>query len=307
MEVRNLKCSDGHNLVYRVWVPQKQAIRAIVHILHGMAEHASRYDRFATFLNEQGIAVYAQDHRGHGDTAGKDELGWFAEKDGWQRVAEDAFELSNLIATENPGTDLFLMGHSMGSFMARTVMVQHPDLYTGVIISGTGAAKGAIGKVGKWLATRHAKKNGGHAPDPTMDKLSFGNFNKQFPDAKNGFAWLSRDEKEVQKYIDDDMCGFVCSSQFFVDLLTGVEYANSKVNARSLPKDLPLLIISGDMDPVGDYGKGVRKVYELYHDAGLQDVTLKLIPGGRHELLNETNYMEVQQDIARWINRCIEA
>ncbi len=306
MDTRTLTCSDGHILVYRTWIPQKREIRAVLHIFHGMAEHASRYDRFATFLNTHGIAVYAQDHRGHGDTAVEGELGWFADEDGWLRVAEDAYELSNLIATENPGLQLFLMGHSMGSFLARTVMVLHPDLYSGVIIMGSGAAKGALGKVGMWLAKRHAKKNGFRTPDKAIDKLSFGSFNKRFSPAKTPFDWLSRDEAEVQKYIDDELCGFVCSSQFFVDLLTGVEFANNRANAERLPKDLPLLVISGDMDPVGDYGKGVRKVYALYRDAGIADVTLKLIPGGRHELLNETNRDEIQQELYLWINRRIE-
>lgn len=306
MGTRTLTCSDGHILAYCAWIPHKKMIRAVLHIFHGMAEHASRYDGFATFLNSYGIAVYAQDHRGHGGTAADDELGWFAEENGWMRVAEDAYELSNLIATENPGLQLFLMGHSMGSFLARTVMVLHPDLYSGVIIMGTGSAKGIVGKVGKSLARRHARKNGSRTPDKMLDKLSFGSFNKRIANAVSPFDWLSRDAAEVQKYIDDELCGFVCSSQFFVDLLTGVEFANSKANALLVPKDLPLLIISGEMDPVGGYGKGVRKVYDLYHDAGIADVTLKLVPGARHELLNETNKGEIQEELYSWINRRIE-
>lgn len=134
-----------------------------------------------------------------------------------------------------------------------------------------------------------------------MNKLSFGSYNKQFEPTATDFDWLSRDAKEVEKYVKDDKCGFLCSNGFFYDLLTGVEFANSRANAEKLPKDLPLLIISGEMDPVGDFGRGVRKVYDLYTGAGVVDVTLKLIPGARHEILNETNRKEVYEILANWL------
>ena len=267
-----------------------------------MAEHSDRYAKFAEYLNTLGIAVFAADHRGHGATASEDEIGWFAESDGWNRVADDAFELANFITSQQYVNTTFLMGHSMGSFLARTVMVKHPDFYSGVIIMGTGCGKGIVGKIGKLICKREIKKNGTKSPGITMNKLSFGAYNKAFEPTVTDFDWLSRDAKEVEKYVKDDKCGFMCTNGFFYDLLTGIEFANSKSNAERLPKDLPLLIISGEMDPVGDMGKGVRKVYQLYTGAGIADVTLKLIPGARHELLNETNKKEVYEIIANWLD-----
>ena len=295
-------CSDGHRLAYNLWLPSPNIeIKAFLQILHGMAEHSDRYARFAEYLNKLGIAVFAADHRGHGATASEDEIGWFAEHDGWNRVSEDAFELANFITSQYYVNTTFLMGHSMGSFLARTVMVKHPDFYTGVIIMGTGCSKGIVGKVGKLICKNEIRKNGSKSPGVLMNKLSFSAYNKQFEPTATDFDWLSRDAKEVEKYVKDDKCGFLCTNGFFYDLLSGIEFANSKANAETLPKDLPLLIISGEMDPVGDLGKGVRKVYKLYTDVGIADVTLKLFKDARHELLNETNRKEVFEYLAKWL------
>lgn len=295
-------CSDGHRLAYNLWLPSPDIeTKAFLQILHGMAEYSDRYEKFARYLNRKGIAVFADDHRGHGATASEDEIGWFAESNGWDRISDDAFELANFVTSQFGATTTFLLGHSMGSFLARTVMVRHPDFYSGVVIMGSGASKGIAGKIGKMVAKHEIRKNGSKSPGVLMNKLSFGSFNKQFEPNITDYDWLSRDPKEVEKYINDDKCGFLCTNGFFYDLLTGVEVANSRENAESLPKDLPLLIISGDMDPVGDYGKGVKKVYKLYSNAGIVDVTLKLIPDARHELLNETNRREVYDIISKWL------
>lgn len=295
-------CSDGHRLAYNLWRPSPNVeIKAFLQILHGMAEYSDRYARFAEYLNKSGIAVFAADHRGHGVTASEDEIGWFAEEDGWNRIADDAFELANFITSQYRVSTTFLMGHSMGSFLARTVMVKHPDFYSGVIIMGTGCGKGIVGKIGKLVCRNEIKKHGSKSPGVKMNKLSFSSYNRQFEPTSTDFDWLSRDAKEVEKYIKDDKCGFLCTNGFFYDLLTGVEFSNSTANAETLPKDLPLLIISGEMDPVGDFGKGVKKVYKLYTGAGIADVTLKLIPGARHELLNEINRKEVFEILANWL------
>ncbi|MFA6845222.1 MAG: alpha/beta fold hydrolase [Sphaerochaetaceae bacterium] len=303
-EIRKLTCSDGHTLCYRVWSPSKGVqVKAVLHILHGMAEYSERYDKFAQFLVNHDIAVYCQDHRGHGLTAqeNNDQLGFLAEKDGWQRIAADSFELDNVITNDYPKLSLFLMGHSMGSFLARTVMVQHPDLFSGVIIMGSGSSKGLVGRIGRMLAVHSVKKHGLHYVDEKIDKMSFGSYNSRIPDCATSFDWLSRDPVEVQKYIKDPLCGFKCPAIFFVDLLDGIEYANNPKNVLSIPKDLPLLIINGTMDPVGDYGKGARKVYDLYKDAGISDVHLSLVQEARHELLNETNRKSTCAYLLKWI------
>jgi len=295
-------CSDGHKLAYNLWLPSPNVeIKAFLQILHGMAEHSDRYARFAEYLNSRGIAVFAVDHRGHGATASEEDMGWLSEKDGWYRLADDTFELANHITSQYLINTTFLMGHSMGSFLARTVMVKYPDFYSGVIIMGTGCGKGLAGKVGKLICKREIRKHGTKSPGIMMHKLSFGAYNKAFEPVATDFDWLSRDGKEVEKYIKDEKCGFMCTNGFFYDLLTGIEFANSRSNAEKIPKDLPLMIISGENDPVGDMGKGVRKVYKLYTGAGIVDVTLKLIPGARHELLNETNRKEIFEILANWL------
>lgn len=302
-DVRKLTCSDSHVLYYHAWIPEGDQVKAVVHLLHGMAEHSRRYDRFARFLNKHDIAVYAQDHRGHGLTATKaeDTLGWFAQEGGWMRIAEDSMELANAIASDYPKKPLFLLGHSMGSFLARTVIADFPDLYDGVIIMGTGASMGILGKIGGMIARSHVKKHGSKFVDSQLDKMSFGSYNKRIPNPSSSFAWLSRDEKEVKKYDDDPLCGFVCTAKFFDDMLEGIGHANSLERARRLHSDLPLLIISGSMDPVGNYGKGSRKVEEFYKQAGIKDLTLKLVEGARHEILNETDRTETMKYLLSWI------
>lgn len=301
MEIARLTCSDNVEIQYRYWLPENNNIHSVVHIFHGMAEHGGRYDRFATYLNSLGIAVYAQDHRGHGLTTSDDDLGWFAEKRGWKRVLDDGYELSRLITEEHPGKDLFLFGHSMGSFLVRALIAMYPQSYAGAIICGTGADQGLAGSIGKLLARIRSLVRHGHRPDRMLDKLSFGAFNKPFQPQKTAFDWLSRDEQEVQTYIEDPLCGFVCTSRFFVDLLDGIKLANDRQVARSIPKDFPVLIISGANDPVGNFGKGVRKVSRLYEDVGLSDISLQLIKGARHELLNETNREEIQRLMGTWL------
>jgi len=294
-------CSDGKDLVYRVWAPEEGEILFTVHILHGMAEHSMRYDRFADYLSTLGAAVYAQDHRGHGQSATEGGLGYFASKDGWSRVVLDSLEISQMVQGIHPEVPHFLFGHSMGSFIARSLMIDHSHLYDGVILSGTAADKGLLAKVGRLIAVTKSRFNGGRKPDPLLDNLSFGSFAKHFPDRKTDFDWLSRDEDQVRKYNDDPLCGFICTSRFFVDLLDGIALANDESKASRIRSDLPLFLISGEDDPVGDFGKGVRKVYEEYQKAGIRDLRMNLVLEGRHELLNETNYRDIYATIGNWL------
>lgn len=293
-------CSDGHKMAYNIWMPSKDVkIKAYVQILHGMAEYSDRYEKFAKHLNSKGFVVFAGDHRGHGDSATKEELGWFCEKNGWNRIADDAFELATYILKENEASKLFLFGHSMGSFLARTLMVQHPSFYNGVIVMGTGCSKGIIGKIGKLISKMHGQKT----PGTLMNKLSFGSYNKSFEPNRTEYDWLSRDEKEVDKYVKDPLCGFLCTNGFFYDMLSGLEFANNKKNVLTLPKDLPVLLISGQSDPVGDMGKGIEKVYKLYQKANLVDLQMILIPECRHELLNELNKKEIYKILTDWLEQ----
>lgn len=301
MEELYTSAKDGHRIFYRVW--RAGSPLATLHLLHGMAEHSLRYDWFARYLNSLSITVYAQDHRGHGLTKEENEKGWFAEEDGWMTIARDSWLVDEIIMDENELLPHFLMGHSMGSFLARTVITEHPSSFDGLIIMGSGASKGMAGRIGKLLAERNARRNGSRMPDHQMDKLSFGNYNSRIQSPRTQYDWLSRDPEEVDKYIADPLCGFVCSSRFYADLIEGVEIANDKSRAQRIKKDTPVLVISGDADPVGGYGKGVKKVYKEYVDAGLEDVTLHLVPGGRHELLNETDKKESAAFIGAWLEK----
>lgn len=299
------KCSDGHDMAYNLWLPQKDTpIRGILQIYHGMAEYSDRYEDFAHFLNSHGYIVFADDHRGHGHSSEPENLGWFAEKDGWALIARDEYEFALYMKDRLAVKDVpfVLLGHSMGSFLARTVITDHPDLYDSVIIMGTGCSKGAIGKIGKVLAKALIRVQGSKAEGKTLNSISFGAYLKKIDSPKTEYDWLSRDEREVRKYIDDPLCGFICKNGFFYDLLTGVECANDPKRAHRLRKDMRMLIISGSMDPVGDWGAGVRKVYDLYRNAGLEDVTLTLIDGARHEILNETDKTDTYHKILSFLD-----
>jgi alpha-beta hydrolase superfamily lysophospholipase len=298
--------SDGKSIAYYTWIPRGEVI-GVIQIVHGMAEHAMRYDHFAAKMRSKGFAVYACDLRGHGHTAeNTEDLGYFAPEDGWFRVVDDLYEFTEIIKMENPGKRLFLFGHSMGSFLSRTLMITRGDQYDGVILSGTAASPGLLGVIGRLIAKRAVKRDGGKVPNKQLDKMSFGSYNKSFQPNRTEFDWLSRDDAQVDAYVADPLCGFVCTSKLFEDLLTGILFINDKKEIDNIPKDLPVLLVSGSKDPVGDMGKGVQKVYAMYQKAGLQDVSMRLFEDGRHESLNEINRNEVENFCIDWIKEHLE-
>ena len=293
--------TDGKDIHYLSWIPKAET-DAVVQIVHGMAEHTARYEHFAKFLNRQGYTVYANDLRGHGKTAGEvKNLGHFADENGWFRAVEDVYELTEIIKKKEPGKPIVLFGHSMGSFFARTLTILYPGTYSAVVLSGTAANPGILGIIGKFIAKRAVKKKGPGMRNEKLDQMSFGSYGKSFEPNRTKFDWLSRDAKQVDAYIDDPYCGFICTSKFFEDMLTGLAFVNKKSEVAKMQKNTPLLLVSGTRDPVGDFGKGVRKVYQQYNDIGIQDVTIKLFEGARHEILNETNRNEVEQVIGSWL------
>lgn len=298
MEERYFTSDDGHRIFIRIWEVENPI--ATVHINHGMAEHSLRYDAFAEYLNSFGFSVYAQDHRGHGYTKEEGETGWLAEKNGWKRIVDDAFLVDSKIMLIHPDTPHILFGHSMGSFVARTCLGLHSELYDAAIICGTGASQGIVGRIGKRIAEHRARKNGSRTADKLMQALAFGSYVKHFP-GEGETGWLSKDKDEVRKYDADPLCGFVCSSQFYADLIEGSFAANDHALASRIRKDIPILIISGRDDPVGGYGKGVMKVYRMYRKLGIMNVTLRLFDGDRHEILNETDKDDVMKVISDFI------
>ncbi|HOU52185.1 MAG TPA: lysophospholipase [Smithella sp.] len=299
------QASDHVQIFTYKWAPDNVSdLKGVVQIVHGMAEHAARYERFAEALTKAGYAVYANDHRGHGKTAGsKDHIGYFADENGWAKVVDDLHTLTGIIKKEWPGKPFFLFGHSMGSFLSRHYSMIYGSELTGLVLSGTGGDPGIMGKAGRCLAKLDAKLHGKKAKSEIMNKLSFGAFNNPFKPNRTDYDWLSRDNVEVDKYINDPLCGGVFTAGFFCDLLDGLVFINQKENISRIPKNLPIYLFSGANDPVGGNTKGVTQAYQALKRAGISDVTLKFYADGRHEMLNEMNREEVFGDVIAWLNK----
>lgn len=302
------KTSDGVQIFVYKWLPDDaSSVKAAIQIAHGMGEHAARYERFAGALTNAGYAVYANDHRGHGKTAGSSEnIGYFADENGWEKVVDDLHSLTGIIKKEYPNKPFFLFGHSMGSFLSRHYAMLYGNELTGLVLSGTGGDPGVIGKAGLFIAKIEAKLRGKNARSEIMTQLSFGAFNKAFKPNRTEFDWLSRDNAEVDKYINDPWCGGVFTAGFFCDMLGGLDFINRKENIMKIPKTLPVYLFSGARDPVGANTKGVTQVYHALRSAGISNVTLKFYADGRHEMLNETNRAEVFSDVIAWLNKHVK-
>jgi alpha-beta hydrolase superfamily lysophospholipase len=310
IEVRRVKTTfwmksiDDTEIYVEKWVEEDQEPKAIVQIAHGMAEHFQRYHDFIQFLVQNGIYVYGNDHRGHGKTGQKQGLmGYFSDKDGFEKATNDLHQITQLIKTDYPNTPLFLLGHSMGSFLSRHYIQKFASDISGVILSGTGYYPRATSNFGKLVASRLAPKE----KSPFMNKLAFGTFNRKIKNPKTPFDWLTRDETVVQAYLEDSLSGYIPTARFFVDLMTGLLWIHSPERNKQVPKDLPMFIISGDEDPVGSYGKGVWKTASMYKNLGIEDISVSLVEGARHEVLNEINKEEVYTEIVNWVLKHLAA
>ena len=280
--------------------------RAVVQIAHGIAEHIDRYRPFMEFLADNGFVAAGNDHLGHGKSIRVPaEQGFFAEKDGWWRVVDDMDKLHDIMSKEYPELPYVLFGHSMGSFLTRTYLIKHPDKYDAVILSGTGHQSPALVLGGNAAASVMAKLNGAMGDGAKLDSLAFGTYLSKIENPRTKFDWLSRDAEQVDKYIADPLCGFVGKIGLYRDMMQGIKFITNEKNIAQMNKEKPVYFMSGDGDPVGDYGKGVERAYKAFCNAGLHDVFMRLYPGGRHEMLNETNKEQVYQDILNWLNEKI--
>ncbi len=294
--------SDGETVVCHVWIPESEATAAIL-ISHGMGEYAGRYERFARAATERGYAVFAPDHRGHGETAGSpDRFGYLADGDGFSRVRDDLAEIADRIETRFPGMALMLLGHSFGSLVAQHFIETYGARLRACVLSGTRGPNRAESFFGHLAAVAVSRAVGRRTPSPLLDRLAFGANNSRFPDRKSEGAWLSRDEEEVRKYEESPLTGFVCAAGFYEDLTAGLMKIHAPAALARIPRDLPVLLASGSDDPVGGYGKTVSDLARRYRAMGMEDVTLSLYPGARHEILNETNRDEVTADILGWLD-----
>lgn len=297
---------EGKEIKCYKWIPTRKAI-GIIQIVHGMTEYALRYDYFAERLCEQGYMVYAHDHRGHGETAGSDdERGYIADNEGFDILVEDAKELTDIIKKDNPDLPIIIFGHSMGSFVSQRYIELYGKEIDGLILSGTNGKPQLHTKLGILISGIEILLRGRKAKSKLMDKLSFGDFNSNFKPNRTNYDWLCSVDEEVDKYIASSMCGFICSTSFYYDLIRGLWKIHKEKNLNSIPKNLPILIFAGDKDPVGNFGKGIINLYECYKRLGIKNVKYKLYKYGRHEMLNEKNKDEVIDDILEWISTVIK-
>ena len=277
--------------------------KGIIHLVHGMSEHAARYDHFASWLNEQGYSVISSDLRGHGKTAGTiNNVGHFATKNGWGKVVKDLVVITKKIKEDNPTLPIIIMGHSMGSFLVRTIAYTDPSLGNGYILSSTAGHPGFLGVAGEQLALLNTRLLGKRNRSWFLTKLAFGDFNKKYKEKRTEKDWLSRDENIVNQYINDPYCMQTFTSQFYTDLTRGLLNISQQNNIDKMDKNKPVLLFAGDMDPVGDYGKGPKEVAEKMKLSGIKDVELKIFEEGRHEMLNEINKEDAYQLILNWLN-----
>lgn len=292
--------TDGHPVFLRTF-PNNEAV-ATIFILHGLAEHSGRYKDYAEFLVSKGFEVCVPDHRGHGETgihSGK--LGYFAEEDGFERVVDDVNELIQLHKQDKPHQKIILLGHSMGSFLARRYVQKYPAAIDKLVLVGTGGDPGIMGAVGSAIARFRSRGAGSRKDAVLLNKLTFGNYNKAIDSTTTEFDWLSTDSSVVQAYIADPLCGFVSTNKLYADLLTGLQTIHKNQSVKAMRKDLPILLIAGSDDPVGNYGKGVRAVAKSYEKAGFLDVKLVLIENERHEILNGKTRQTVYDQIIGWL------
>ncbi len=298
--------ADGKNtVVYSNWTSDAAKPKAVLQLVHGMAEYINRYDEFAQFMAENGYSVYGHDHLGHGRTAGTNaDHGYFAEKDGYKLLVEDVHKMTVLAHAENPGLPYILLGHSMGSMLVRLYADTYSGDIDGLIIMGTSGPNPATG-AGKLLAKLIGVFKGKKHQSAFVNQIGFGAFTKGIADAQTPFDWLSKNADSVRAYIEDEKCGFLFTTAGYVDLFSLLGDISKPAWGDGIRKDLPIQLISGKDDPVGGYGKGVSAVYAQLEDKGITDLELILYDNLRHEILNEPERAGVYNDLLQWCDRIV--
>ena len=299
------KSGSGARLHGCRWTPDSQ-VRAVLQIVHGIAEYVERYDGFANFLNRQGILVVAEDHMGHGKSISQEcPQGYFA--GGWQTAVDDTYRLTRDTMAEFRDVPFILFGHSMGSFMARTILAKYPDSgITAAVICGTGWQPAPVLAAGKAACALLCRAKGERAPSPLLQAMAFGTYNRKVEHPRTPYDWISRDNSVVNAYKADPLCGFTPTAGLMRDMMEGIAYIQREENLAKMGKAIPVLFIAGGDDPVGSYGAGVRTAAEAFRKAGMERVDVRIYPLCRHELLNEINREEIMDDVSRWIDGVLE-
>ncbi len=288
------------------WIPEKQP-RAIVQIVHGMAEHVMRYDEFATFLAQQGILVVGNDHLGHGLSRRQDvQAGYFCERDAATVLVRDVHRLKKLVQDGYPGIPYVILGHSLGSFLLRNYMNRYGTGIQGALLLGTGQPKQAIVQGARFLTWFMGMFLGAKRAAGLLNDLLFQNYNAHFGKNQQGAVWLNSQPEEVAVYEQDPLCGFALTWNGYHTLLELIAYSGNADALKRVPKNLPVRILSGSEDVIGDFGAGALKVYETFQKHGMIDVSYKLYEGARHEILREKQKTEVYEDILEFIRHITE-
>lgn len=305
MKTEKFHSFDGTVIQCYLWDAVRNA-KGVVQISHGMAEHARRYDDFASYLNQHGYIVFADDHRAHGNTSTKQSskgIKGYHKGNIYFDTVQDECAITAMLK-ERYNLPVIYLGHSYGSMLGQRYIQECKD-HSGVVLSGSAMMKGAILSGGCAVSNLQYKLHGGEKTAYLLDKMSFGSYNKPFR-GETEFAWLSRDKENVRKYIFDEQCGYVMSIAFFKFFLNGLKESYKKENLAKIDLNKPIAIFSGDKDPVGGSGKLVTKLYDQYKNLGVKDVSVKLYPNARHEILNETNRAEVYKDVLARLDEMVK-
>ena len=277
--------------------------KGVVQIVHGMSEYIDRYDDFAEFLVGRGYVVCAEDHIGHGKSAADaTEFGHMPAHGGKDILIGDVHTLRRMVSELFPGVPYIMYGHSMGSFIVRAYIARHGEGLAACVLSGTGNVPANLSKAGRSLARFLASVRGERHRSKLIDGMGAGGYGKQIENARTQLDWLSTDDAVVDAYIADDLCGFMFTVGGYATLLDLTAEVVTTACASKVPKDLPVLFVAGDKDPVGDFGKGIEAAAALLRDAGVKDVTCKLYAVMRHEIHNEKGHERVYNDIAQWVD-----
>lgn len=299
---------DNKTKIHAVrWAPESDNPFCIVQIVHGMAEYIERYEELALFLVKHNVVVTGEDHLGHGKSISEGKNpGYFCEQDPATVVVRDVHRLKKMTQEVYPGIPYILLGHSMGSFIARNYLCRYGSGIDGALILGTGMQPGALLAVSKLIAGVQKVFFGDNHISRFIDHAAFGSYNKKISPQRTNVDWLSKDEEKVDAYIADPLCGFTFTVNGFRTLFTLISRIRKRENLEKIPKELPVHFASGEDDPVGNYGRGVRAAYESLENVGMKDLSIKLYPGDRHELHNETDRVQVMEDLWQWIEKNIK-
>jgi alpha-beta hydrolase superfamily lysophospholipase len=307
VETSRYEARDGALIHVYHWSPDFEIGRGTVHLVHGLSEHAGRYEALAEKLTEEGYQVFAHDQRGHGRTATSSAgFGYVAASDGWRLLVEDTVGLATIERQRFPQLPFYLFGHSMGTYIVQQILGSRPELADAAILSGPNGEVGLLTRIGRLIARLERLRLGRHGRSDLINSLTFGAFNRNFAPNRTSYDWLTRDEEAVDKYIADPCCGFIATNQFWVDLLDAIVALAKPESRAKIRRDLPVYIFSGRNDPVNNQGRGAESLAESFRAMGIRNASYRVYPKGRHETLNELNRDEVIGHIIEWLD-CLRA